>query len=75
MFFTFKFETFHLEAAYDNVTVQNLSELGAIKMLPGRTYISPFYDILFKFDSDGSITQAGFKVKIYQYRNVSLFQL
>lgn len=38
-----------------------------IKMLPDHTYITPGYDLFFRFESDGSAIQAGFQVMIQEY--------
>ncbi|KAE9547201.1 hypothetical protein FO519_009587 [Halicephalobus sp. NKZ332] len=65
--YVFWFKTFYMEEAYDNVTVQNLGSFDIVKMSPGHFYIAPALDLILQFDSDGSITQAGFEVIIQEY--------
>ncbi|KAE9548619.1 hypothetical protein FO519_008164 [Halicephalobus sp. NKZ332] len=62
--YVFRFKTFHLELEFDNVTVENLMEFGPIKLLPGHIYLAPPYDLVIKFDSDSTITQAGFELLV-----------
>ena len=58
-----------MEEAYDNVTVQNIGSFDKVKMLPGHFYTAPGFDLIFQFDSDGSITQSGFEVAIQEFGN------
>uniref|UniRef100_A0AC34Q8P7 CUB domain-containing protein n=1 Tax=Panagrolaimus sp. JU765 TaxID=591449 RepID=A0AC34Q8P7_9BILA len=60
------FEQYHIEPYFDNVTVDTpISSVPTT--LENSVYIVPYTDFVIKFDSDGSINQAGFILHIEKY--------
>uniref|UniRef100_A0AC34RC21 CUB domain-containing protein n=1 Tax=Panagrolaimus sp. JU765 TaxID=591449 RepID=A0AC34RC21_9BILA len=60
------FEQYHVEPHFDNVTVDTAIP-GIPTTLKNSVYIVPSTDFVLKFDSDGSINQAGFILHIEKY--------
>lgn len=60
------YEKYFVEDFYDNVSIETSVDVDVI-VLSKSAYIVPYSDFLLKFDSDGSVKQAGFVLHIEKF--------
>lgn len=71
--FAFWLDKYSYESAFDNVTSEVSLKSGITLIQRDKVYLSPPANLYLRFDSDGSIQEAGFSLIVYQFGKAHKF--